>query len=185
MIAFIKGKVVDVSDNKVIIEANGIGYLIHTTEKNIKGLESKNGCSFWVYTAVRENDISLYGFGKKEEKDIFELLLSVSGIGPKSALTILKTAGIEILEKAIQTSKTEELIKIGGVGKKTAEKIVLELSGKIIKTNISKPSDFDDIVDALKALGYREKDVLEHIKEIPEHLSGTNEKIKWLLKNIK
>jgi Holliday junction DNA helicase RuvA len=134
--------------------------------------------------AVRETDISLYGFETQEELSMFESLMTVSGIGPKSALGILGVAGLSTLEEAILTGNTAALTKIAGVGKKTADKIVLELTGKIASTQgMSKGMKEDlDVFEALKTLGYRENQIKETIAEIPKEVTGANEKIKYALK---
>ena len=115
---------------------------------------------------------------------MFEMLLSVSGVGPKSALTILSVAGVLAIEEAVSSGDSLSLIKISGIGKKTAEKIVIELGGKIntIRKS-SKTSEEDiDVFEALQSLGYRDRDIQETMKNIPKDAKGANEKIKIALR---
>ncbi len=183
MIGRIKGKVEDLRGSRAIIDVSGVGYIINSLPSTLEKMHLGEEAKFWVYTAVRETDISLYGFQSEEELLMFEKLLSVSGIGPKSALTILGVAGLKTLEEAVISGNTGILTKIGGVGKKTADKIVLELSGKISTSEMSEGLKEDmDVLEALRSLGYRETQVKDIMREIPSGLSGANEKIKEALK---
>jgi Holliday junction DNA helicase RuvA len=164
----------------------GLGFNINSTISCLEKLRVGGEASFWTHTAVRENSIDLYGFSTEEELRVFELLITVSGVGPKSALAILGVAGVRAIEEAVGTGDTSSLTKISGIGRKTAEKIVLELNGKLVATvkGGGRASDDVDVYEALKSLGYREKDIQETIKKLPENLVGTNEKIKYILKNL-
>ncbi len=164
MIAYLKGVIIHQDLKSVILDVNGIGYKIstHGMDKNV-GKEAK----FWTYLAVRETALDLYGFDKKEELDFFELLLTVSGIGPKSAMTILSVATLPNLRHAISTGDTSHLIKVSGVGKKNAEKIVLELKDKLeagVGSDVSSLGDVDAL-EALKSLGYGEREAREAMKK--------------------
>jgi len=132
MFGHITGKIFDLKGTKTIVDAHGIGFSVHSTLSYLSKLKLGQEASFWTYTAVRENSIELYGFETEEELRIFELLITVSGVGPKSGLAIISVAGIKNIEEAVATNDTSTLTKISGIGKKTAEKIVLELNGKII-----------------------------------------------------
>lgn len=186
MFGHITGKIFDLKGGRAIIKTGGIGFVAHSTPSYLGKLRTGMEASFWTHTAVRENDISLYGFETEEELRIFELLITVSGVGPKSALTILSVAGVKSIEEAVGSGDTSALTKISGIGRKTAEKIVLELNGKIISTRKgeSRTSEDIDVFEALKSLGYRERDIQETIKSLPKELSGANEKIKYVLKNV-
>lgn len=187
MFGHITGKIIDIKPTRVIVDVSGIGFVIHSTLGFIEKLKTGGEASFWTHTAVRENSIDLYGFETEEELRVFELLLSVSGIGPKSALAIIGVAGIKAIEEAVGTGDTSVLTKISGIGRKTAEKIVVELNGKLVVTRKGekRTSEDVDVFEALKSLGYRDRDIQDIIKNIPEDVVGTNEKIKFALKNIK
>lgn len=186
MIGFLKGKILISSLSKVIIDVSGVGYSVHTTPKTVERLRSGNEASLWIHTAVRENDISLYGFETESELKMFETLLNVSGIGPKSALTVLGIAGVKAIEEAVISGNTSVLTKVAGIGKKTADKIVLELSGKIASSDeLSSEAQADlDLFEALRALGYRDNDIQSVIKSIPTDISSTSERITFALRNL-
>lgn len=186
MFGHIMGKVFDLKGTKAIVDVRGMGFVVHSTPSYLGKLKTGQEASFWTHTAVRENSIDLYGFETEEELRIFEFLITVSGIGPKSGLAILSVAGVSSIEEAVATGDTSSLTKISGVGRKTAEKIVLELSGKVVagRKGEIRASDDIDVFEALKSLGYRERDIQETIKSLPKGLVGTNEKIKYALKNL-
>jgi holliday junction DNA helicase RuvA len=186
MIGHITGKIFSLKGTKAVVKTGGIGLVAHSTPTYLAKLKTGSEASFWTYTAVRENDISLYGFETEEELHIFELLITVSGVGPKSALAILSVAGVKAIEEAVATGDTSSLTKISGIGRKTAEKIAIELNGKIISNRKGQngTSEDIDVFDALKSLGYRERDIQETIKNLPSELSDTGEKIKYALKHL-
>lgn len=185
MIGYLKGIVIDLSPIRTVIDINGVGYIVYATVNTLGKVKIGSKASFWIHTAVREDNISLYGFDNQEELGMFESLLSVSGIGPKSALAVLGVAGLKNLEDAIISGNTAVLTKISGIGKKTADKIVLELSGKIASAEMSETLKDDlDVLEALKALGYREHEIKDVLQGMPEGISGANEKIKQALKML-
>ena len=169
---------------RALIEVGGIGFLIHSTATYLEKLHIGKEAVFWTHTAVRETDISLYGFETEEELIMFEKLLGVSGIGPKSGLAILSVAGLPALENAIISGNTGILTKIAGIGKKTVDKIILELSGKVASSREMSESLKDDldVFEALKALGYRDHQIQEVLKKMPAETAGANDKIKQALK---
>ena len=183
MIGYIKGNIVHQDLRSVTVDVSGVGYKIYTNtavlEKNLN-----KPLVFWTYLAVRENALDLYGFTKKEELNFFELLISVSGIGPKSALGILSMATLPNLRHAIVTGDIGHLTKVSGVGKKNAEKIVIELKDKIEnifgESDISISSDIDAL-EALKALGFGEREVREALKKVTD-TKEAGEKVKKALK---
>jgi Holliday junction DNA helicase RuvA len=187
MIAHIEGNIIHSTDKFLVIDVAGVGYKVFVTPDNISSYRGKEYGSFWIYTAVRENSIDLYGFPSMEEMSFFELLLDVSGIGPKSALSILAVATIDTLKKAIATGDTSYLNKVSGIGKKTAEKIVIELRDKLQahKDKDGAPSTLrgeSDAVEALKSLGYSQSEARDTMKKIPHTIEGTNARIKEALK---
>lgn len=186
MFGHITGKIFDLKGTKAIVDAHGIGFVIHSTLNYLTKLRTGQESSFWTHTAVRETAIDLYGFETEEELRVFELLITVSGVGPKSGLAILSVAGVKSIEEAVGSGDTSTLTKISGIGRKTAEKIVLELNGKLIGTRKGENRNNEniDVFEALKSLGYRERDIQEIIKDLPKDLVGANEKIKHALKNL-
>lgn len=185
MFGHITGKIFDLKGTRAIVKASGIGFVMHSTPSYLSKLKTDTEASFWTHTAVRENSIDLYGFETEEELRVFEMLLTVSGVGPKSGLAIISVAGVKAIEEAVESGDTSSLTKISGVGRKTAEKIVLELDGKLIpRRGGGKASEDVDVFDALKSLGYREKDIQEVMKKLPKDSVGVNDKIKYALKNL-
>lgn len=185
MIGFITGTIVHTSENYIIVQTGGIGYKTYTiSQTRVKEIGSN--IDLWTYLAVRENALDLYGFEDKEELAMFELLLTVSGIGPRSALSALDTAGVTSLKRSVSQSNPALLTKISGIGKKTAEKIVLELKGKLTDEYdelVNKNSN-SETIDALVSLGYSERQAREAFEQIPEKDAPTTELIKEALKYI-
>lgn len=183
MIGSIRGKIIYKNEKHIIVEASGIGYKISISPETFSIL-GKQGEEIFLFThlSVREDALDLYGFSERKELEFFELLKSVSGIGPKSALGILGIANIETLKKAISTNDTSYLTKISGIGRKTAEKIVIELRDKVgeEKSELSLKGELDTL-EALKSLGYSQNEARDALKKInPEN--DTNTKIKEALK---
>jgi Holliday junction DNA helicase RuvA len=187
MIARIEGTIVHTSEKFIIVDVSGVGYKLFLTTDSVATCGLGDHMAFWTYTAVRENSLDLYGFKDMEEMSFFELLLDVSGIGPKSALSILTVAPIDILKRAIATGDMSYLNKVSGIGKKTAEKIIIELRDKLKAHKSSDNSqvslrDEGDVIEALKALGYSQNEARDTLRQIPETITGSSAKIKEALK---
>ena len=188
MISRLTGKIIDIGEKYVVIDVGGVGYKVFCATDTVASLQEDSTVSLHTYLAVREDALDLYGFGSLQEKNFFEMLISVSGIGPKSALGILSTTSTDTLAQAIGTGDTSYLTKVGGIGRKTAEKIVLELRDKMrAHTSETKETSGSlraesDIIEALKALGYSQNEAREALKEIPQSIVGTNARIKEALK---
>ncbi|MFA5773528.1 MAG: Holliday junction branch migration protein RuvA [Candidatus Paceibacterota bacterium] len=186
MIARLEGSIVHLTEKFLIIDVSGVGYKLYVTTEALTSSLLGEHASFWVYTAVRENSIDLYGFKNTNEMFFFELLLDVSGIGPRSALLILAIAPIDTLKRAIATGDTGYLNKVSGIGRKTAEKIIVELRDKLqdYKNDDNTPGllrDESDIVEALKSLGYSQNEARDALKKVPPTTLGTNARIKEAL----
>ncbi len=194
MIGSIKGKIILKTEKFLIVETNGVGYKISVSPDTLFQLSAPHSYSgqnntevlFWIHTHVREDILDLYGFLERQELEFFEMLINVSGIGPKGALSILGIASIDTLKRAIGTGDTSYLTKISGIGKKTAEKIVIELRDKIAdkmkdeKGGVSLQGELDAL-EALKSLGYSQNQAREALKKVPTELD-TNKKIREALK---
>jgi len=186
MIARLEGSIVHLTEKFLIIDVSGVGYKLYVTTEALTSSLLGEHASFWVYTAVRENSIDLYGFKNTNEMFFFELLLDVSGIGPRSALLILAIAPIDTLKRAIATGDTGYLNKVSGIGRKTAEKIIVELRDKLqdYKNDDNTPGllrDESDIVEALKSLGYSQNEARDALKKVLPTTLGTNARIKEAL----
>ncbi|MFT5179700.1 MAG: Holliday junction DNA helicase RuvA [Candidatus Paceibacteria bacterium] len=186
MIASIRGKVLEVGVGSLIIDTNGIGYLVKVTNTTLQSIRTDNETSLFTHMAVRENSMDLYGFPVREELDFFGLLITISGIGPKSALAILDSSSIETLKEGIMSGDASYLTKVSGIGKKSAEKIIIELRDKLGTLDLSGGVNTEGsgaAIEALVSLGYSERDARDVISKIDRSLS-TEEIIKEALKNL-
>lgn len=188
MISKLTGKIAHIDTKYIVLDVNGVGYKIAITSDSMNKLTGINkDMSFWTYLAIRENAMDLYGFINLSELNFFELLITISGIGPKTALGILNATTIQSLQTAIHTSDSSHLTKVSGIGKKMADKIVLELKDKIDLISHTPESesamrDDADVIEALKALGYRDNESREALKKIDKTLKNTGSKVKAALK---
>ena len=183
MIGYLKGTIISQDMKSIILDVSGVGYKLYTNTASLDSTQNKPS-EFWTYLAVRETALDLYGFPTKDELAFFELLIRVSAIGPKSAMGILSIATVQNLRHAIASGDTSHLTKVSGIGKKNAEKIVLELKDKIagIAAEMSQYSSGDvDALEALISLGYGEREVREALKKVGE-VADTGEKVKKALK---
>jgi Holliday junction DNA helicase RuvA len=189
MIAKIEGQISYIGNRFLIVDVSGVGYKLFVTNEAISLSKVEGSIKLWVHTAVRENSIDLYGFLDIEELSFFELLLDVSGIGPKSALSTLSVAPVSTLRKAIASGDTTYLNKVSGIGRKTAEKIIIELKDKLkeyegdIATSQVMQEE-RDILEALRTLGYSQDEAREAIKKIPSNMTEMNNRLKEALKII-
>lgn len=186
MIGYIEGEIIHEDIDSVIVRAGGVGYKVYVATSVRDGL-NKAETKLWTYLAVREQALDLYGFSTREELSLFELLLTVSGIGPKSALAILSVAKVSTLKHAIASGDTSHLTSVSGIGKKVAEKVVLELKDKILDApSESSPELRADVeaLEALKALGYKESEARDALREVPADITTTNERITAALKQL-
>ena len=186
MISHIKGRIIHRNDKFLVVEANNIGYKVYGTNELITKAREEAEIEIWTYLAVRENALDLYGFADKKELDFFELLITISGVGPKTALGILNAATVDSLRTAISTNETAHLTKVSGLGKKMADKIVLELKGKLgdyEEINFGQKEEIDAL-EALKSLGYSHRESREALQEIDKSHTTTSARIKAALKHL-
>lgn len=195
MIAYLKG-IIDIKrQDYVVIDVHGVGYKIFMPEGAIKNLEVDSEAKIYTFMRVREDDVSLYGFLNVEELAMFELLISVGGIGAKSAVGILSNIAPSKFALAVITDDVTTLKKLPGIGAKTAQRIILELKDKIktqeateqeseIKQKIEVSDGAKDAIEALQVLGYTRKEVEEAISKIGDSNLTTEEIIKQGLKYL-
>ena len=199
MIALLTGRLAFKAPTHVAVDVHGVGYEVFiplSTYYNLPNVD--DALTLSIHTHVREDAIQLFGFSTQQEKDAFVLLMSVSGIGPKSALGILSALPVSDLVSAIQSGDVEKLESVPGIGKKSAGRMVLELKDKVTKLHpgltsqdihVSKADDntFDDALSALTNLGYRASDAKEALKVVQRSRTGTltlQELIRESLKNL-
>lgn len=195
MYAYIKGILEVKSTTYVVIDNSGIGYKIYMSSKSI-GCIGNIGDTVKVHTHyhVREDDISLYGFISEEELRMFEILINVSGVGVKSALTMLSDITPASFAMAVITDDVERLTKVPGVGKKTAQRLILELKDKLKSEDISGETDTEekiqetkvdnDAVTALQVLGYSKREIEQVLEKVDTKDLCTEETIKMALKYL-
>ena len=197
MITFVSGILEMKFNGYIVINVGGIGYKIFMSENSIEAL-GNIGDKVIVYTHqhVREDDISLYGFLSLEELNMFELLISVSGVGAKSALNTLSNIEPSTFALAVISNDTSKLVKIPGVGQKTAARIVLELKDKLKNENIADKKKniinknsvdeevMDEAISALQVLGYNRKDIEKVFEKIELDNLSVEEMIKQGLKYL-
>ncbi len=202
MISFIRGKIVDSSETSLILENGGIGYEIFMTGASMeKALREKEEIKIHTYFHIREDAMQLYGFLTKDDLQIFRLLLGVNGIGPKAALGILAALSADELRFAVLSDDVKTISRAPGIGKKTAQKLILELKDKLkledaFEAKLShveadtdaEASSFDgskEAVEALVALGYSSTEALRAVRKVtdvsPDDVEGI---LKAALKNL-
>lgn len=186
MIGSLRGTVVGLIRGTVVVEVHGVGYRVWVTADTLASVHEGDEVRLWTYLAVRETAQDLYGFTEKDDLTWFELLLTVSGVGPKSALAILNAVPTEVLKSAIGRNDAASLARAHGIGKKTAEKVVLELKEKVgsIDTKagaVVRGSDAE-VVDALMSLGYSQKEARDAVGSLPESALTTEDKIREAIK---
>lgn len=189
MIGKLTGTIAFKGDRFIILEAGPVGYKVHVTLERLRTLprEGEGGVSLWIHTVVREDALDLYGFGERSELDLFEKLIGISGVGPKSALSILSMAPVETLRRAISSGDTTYLTKVSGIGRKIAEKIVIELKetlGFREENGVAGLAGEIDAIEALEALGYSQREARDALSGVPKEIMDASARIKEALKRL-
>ncbi len=196
MIGFIKGIIVDTTENSVILENNGIGYNIFVSNTTLTQIQTKQTVCLFTYLNVREDALNLYGFATKEEKNMFLKLITISGVGAKVALGILSGIEVKNLMIAIISADTKTLSKIKGIGKKTAERIILELKGSLeVDSSLLQgeivgeefdalDKDMIDAVSALRSLGITQSEAVKAVKKAKVDAKNIEELIALSLRSL-
>ena len=179
MIAYLKGNIVTKSEEYIILEVQGIGYKVYMSKMSIDELGESKEVKVYTYLKIREDDISLFGFCTNEELHMFELLISVGGIGAKSAIAILSNITPSRFALAVITNDVNTLKKLPGIGAKTAQRIILELKDKIkteeaiemqnnteIENKAQKEEDIEELIQALQVLGYRRYEINKILSKV-------------------
>lgn len=180
MIGWVEGEVVGtVRDTVIVKTASGVGYRIFVMTSVLASAQIGERIGLWTHLAIREKAHDLYGFATKEELYWFELLLTVSGIGPRSALAVMNSADTKTLESAIAAGDATVLSQAVGIGKKTAEKIVLELREKVEPSANAEGGAHDgELVEALMSLGYSAKEARDAARAVPKELTSAEDRIR-------
>ncbi|MEI7620110.1 MAG: Holliday junction branch migration protein RuvA [Candidatus Falkowbacteria bacterium] len=191
MIAYLRGNTIYKNNSYLILDVAGVGYGIFLSEKLLSEVKINSEEAFYIYQHVREDALDLYGFKNAEDLESFGMLLSVSGVGPKSALGVLSVATSQEVIQSIARGDSLLLTKVSGIGKKTAERLVLELKSKIVKLGGESLGDFNpsssggDEIDALIALGYSLLEAREALRSVSPSIIDSGTRIKEALKNMR
>ena len=188
MLAHLQGKVASVTLKSVVVDVGGVGYRVFATPKTLATLDVGAACTLYTHHHQREDSQELYGFRTPEERDMFETLLSVNGVGPKSALGVLSRASVTDITRAVHAGETSLLTKVSGIGPKTAERIVRELNGKL-----EPPKDItgatvvaggdSEVIAALEQLGYSPAEARKALAHVPASVTDPAQRIKAVLRN--
>ncbi len=189
MIIWLNGVVVFKGLNFLVIGVGGVGYKVFVSaETMLKIPKSGEKIVLWTHSHYREDSADLYGFFNYPELEFFEQLIQISGIGPKSAMGVLSVGSLDNLKKAIASGETEYLTKVSGIGRKLAEKIVVELRDKMAATGVDIGStaftEEGEALEALRSLGYSLYESREALKKVSKETRGTERMIKEALKNF-
>ena len=188
MIGYIEGEVIHKEERVLVLLVGGIGYSLFAVPRTIANIPVGAATKFWTHLSVKEDALDLFGFERREELDLFRLLIGVSGIGPKSALNVLSLADTGTLLHAIRSGDSTYLTKVSGIGKKLAEKIVLELKEKTERLHSSEaggvPLAETEALEALEALGYQPRDTREIIRVLAKEHTTAQDIIRKALQTL-
>lgn len=185
MIGYIEGSVRSLSPGYVLVVTSGIGYKVALTKNTLAGVRVGQTLSVVTHLAVREDALDLYGFVEEDELRLFGQLLTVSGIGPRSALAILDIATVETLRSAIAHGRAEYLTKVSGIGRKTAEKIVIELRDKVGLSAEGATASLkgdEDALEAMKSLGYSQQEARDALRKVPSTIEKGTDRLREALR---
>lgn len=186
MIARLQGRVAAHSDGALIVEVNGLGFRVLVPAPVLAAAQVGEPMALFTHLHVRENELTLYGFGSEEELALFQQLLSVSGVGPKAALSLLSAMSPDALRLAIGQEQPELLARVPGIGKKTAEKIVFDLKDKMavepVPEGLAALTEVDaEVIDALTGLGYSIVEAQRAVQSVPPEVTEVEERLRLAL----
>lgn len=179
MYAYMKGFIKEIESNYIVLDNNGIGYLIYTPNPYSFNIDEEY--TVYIYQNVKEDELTLYGFKLKEEKDLFLKLIEVKGLGCKMALPIIATGSINGIIDAIERENILYLKKFPKIGDKVAKQIILDLKGKLNTNGVVTNNTNDELIEVLKGLGYKTQDILKVVRQVNTNVS-LEEQIKEALK---
>lgn len=188
MIAYLTGKVFAKGKQSLTLLCDSVGYEVFCPAIHLDKLLLGDPTALYIYTRVREDEMSLYGFPTSEEIDFFKLLIGVNGVGPKTALEIFNTDA-NTVKNAIAQENSAFLSKVPGIGKKTAERIIVDLKNKVIPESFKELKNplehqFEDVITALNTLGYQRGEINRILKKAPAETASTEDLVTFFLKNV-
>ena len=187
MIAKLKGKIEYLKDNYAVVTVRDIGYKVHLSVYTFGKVAGIAEVNLFIHTYVREDQLALYGFLTSDELEMFELLISISGIGPKAAIGILSIAEPKTIRAAVISGDSSILTRVSGVGRKTAERVILELKNRIAELpgeDQGAAKADSEAIEALVSLGYTATQSRESLKTVPKEIKGVSERVRAALKSL-
>lgn len=187
MICWLKGQIILKNNSNIVLDVNGVGYEILLSDKSLHNLKCNDLLSLHIYEQIKEDSITLFGFLNQADLNFFKQLIDVKGVGPKIGLAVLNNYSVDQLIDAINSADVSVLTNISGIGLKSAQRIILELKGKLSVENIDKINNFNkdnELIAALKNLGYSTNQIQVILPKIDPGIE-LSEKIKQALKEIR
>jgi Holliday junction DNA helicase RuvA len=183
MIGSLRGSVLERGADWMLLEVNGVGFRVRVSPSVLSGVAGQKEAFVFIHDHVREDARDLFGFLSLADLELFEKLLSISGVGPKAAMTILSIGSADQIRAAIMAGNLSFLTSVPGVGTKTAQKIILELKGQLVSKEEEISAD-QEVVQALVGLGYSAAQAKEACKYIPEDITDPSDKVRFALKTL-
>lgn len=190
MIGYLGGVVKAIHKNYLIIVAERVGYKVFVTPQISLATEIGKPLELYIHTYVREDQLALYGFPTLPELDFFELLLSVSGVGPRIAMSIMSLSDLDVIKSGIVNEDPQVFTKVSGVGRKIAERLIMELREKVAEIGSDRETFKEvsqahaDVLDVLMALGYSRTEARKAIASLPKEMINSEDKIKEALRSL-
>ena len=187
MYEYLSGTISELAPTHAVLDVGGVGYFLQISLQTYSEIEHSDRVKLFVHYVVREDAQLLYGFGSTTERAAFRQLIKITGVGPRTALSVLSGMSVEDLSQAVTRQEAGRILKVPGIGKKTAERLLLELKGKLgadVGVHVSLANDAQsDILQALVALGYSDRDAALALKALPQDV-GVSEGIKLALGSL-
>ena len=183
MIGSLRGDIIELGANWILLEVMGVGYRVQLSSTVLSSLKTGQEQFLYIHEQLREDSHELYGFLSSQDMGLFTKLLSVSGVGPKVAMTLMSLGSADVVQRAVMSGDLESLTALPGVGKKTAQKIILELKGQLVEAE-QIPSVDRDVADALLGMGYTNAQVRDALKQISPEITDASERNRGALKML-
>ncbi len=183
MIGSLRGQVLEIHDSFVLLETKDVGYVVKISTSTLSQIKVGENCFFYIHQHLREEQNDLYGFLSYAEQEFFERLIAVSGVGPKVAQTIMSAGSIDLVRRAVMQGDLTLLTSVPGVGKKTAQKIILELKGQLVEASET-PARDKEVIEALLTLGYSGVQAKEAVKILSPEITEMSDRVREALRYL-